>query len=213
MLKWLGISLVLTVALFVQACAPKSQEDCGFVQNVYGERISWRSDVPVTMYLHESVPSSMIPAIQSAAATWARTAGREIIRVVEYPREMGPLNPHKDGRNVIYFMNSWEANRASEQGRTSVYWIGDLIKEADIRLNAADFSFYWNGNVLTKAAKPERRSSSPVNIEALVLHEMGHVLGLKHKDGAGSVMATYLSSGDDRVNLAGTDSTSLQCEY
>ncbi|UXR65041.1 matrixin family metalloprotease [Bdellovibrio bacteriovorus] len=213
MVKWLGISLILTVALFVQACAPKSQDDCGFVQNVYGERISWKSDVPVTMYLHESVPDSMIPAIRSAAATWARTAGRDIIKIVEYPREMGPLNPHKDGRNVIYFMNAWEANRASEQGRTSVYWIGDLIKEADIRLNAADFSFYWNGNTLTTAAKSERKSSSPVNIEALVLHEMGHVLGLKHKDGSGSVMATYLSSGDDRVNLAGTDTASLQCEY
>lgn len=213
MLKWLGISLVLTVALFVQACAPKSQEDCGFVQNVYGERISWKSDVPVIMSLHESVPDSLIPAIRSAAATWARTAGRDIIKIVEYPREMGPLNPHKDGRNVIYFMNTWELNRASEQGRTSVYWIGDLIKEADIRLNAADFSFYWNANTLTTAAKPERRGSSPVNIEALVLHEMGHVLGLKHKDNDGSVMATYLSSGDDRVNLAGTDSTSLQCEY
>lgn len=213
MLKWLGISVVLTVALFVQACAPKSQEDCGFVQNVYGERISWKSDVPVTMYLHESVPDSMVPAIRSAAATWARTAGRDIIKIVEYPREIGPLNPHKDGRNIIYFMNTWELNRASEQGRTSVYWIGDLIKEADIRLNAADFSFYWNASTLTTAAKPERRSSSPVNIEALVLHEMGHVLGLKHKDNDGSVMATYLSSGDDRVNLAGTDSTSLQCEY
>lgn len=213
MLKWLGISLVLTLALSIQACAPKSQEDCGFVQNVYGERISWKSDVPVTMYLHESVPDSMIPAIRSAAATWARTAGRDIIKIVEHPRETGPLNPHKDGRNVIYFMNTWEANRSSEQGRTSVYWIGDLIKEADIRLNAADFSFYWNGSALTTAAKTERKSSSPVNIEALVLHEMGHVLGLKHKDGNGSVMATYLSSGDDRVNLAGTDTASLQCEY
>nr|BFD62374.1 hypothetical protein BdHM001_10550 [Bdellovibrio sp. HM001]BFD67722.1 hypothetical protein HAGR004_27440 [Bdellovibrio sp. HAGR004] len=213
MLKWLGISLILTVALSIQACAPKSQEDCGFVQNVYGERISWKSDVPVTMHLHESVPDSMVPAIRSAAATWARTAGRDIIKIVEYPRETGPLNPHKDGRNVIYFMNTWEANRSSEQGRTSVYWIGDLIKEADIRLNAADFSFYWNGSGLTTAAKPERKSSSPVNIEALVLHEMGHVLGLKHKDNNGSVMATYLSSGDDRVNLAGTDTASLQCEY
>lgn len=213
MWKWLGTALVLSIAMTIQACAPKSQQDCGFVQNVYGERISWKSDVPVTMYLHSSVPDSLVQPILDAAATWERTAGRRLFNIVTSPRDMGPMNPHKDGRNVIYFMNTWESNRASEQGRTSVYWIGDLIKEADIRLNAYDFSFYWQNQTLTNAVNAERRSSSPVNIEALVLHEMGHVLGLKHKDGAGSVMATYLSSGDDRVNLAEADTVNLQCEY
>ncbi|WII71387.1 matrixin family metalloprotease [Bdellovibrio sp. 22V] len=211
MWKWLGIFVVLTSVLTIQACAPKSQEDCGFVQNVYGERISWKSDVPVTMRIHSSVPDSMVPAILSAADTWERTAGRKLFNIVQYPRVQGPLNPHKDGENVIYLMNTWEDNRASEQGRTSVYWIGDLIKEADIRLNGADFGFYWNNSTLTQSIR--RQGSAPVNIEALVLHEMGHVLGLKHKDGAGSVMATYLAAGDDRVRVALTDEQSLQCEY
>ncbi|KYG62824.1 peptidase [Bdellovibrio bacteriovorus] len=213
MLKWLGTALVLITVISIQACAPKSQEDCGFVQNVYGERISWKSDVPVTMYIHAQVPDSMIPAILKAADTWEKTAGRKLFNIVTSTRYTGPINPHKDSVNVIYLMSSWEDNRASEQGRTSVYWIGDQIKEADIRLNAADFGFYWNGQTLTRAAKADRQGSAPVNIEALVLHEMGHVLGLKHKDGAGSVMATYLASGDDRVNLAGADQTALQCEY
>ncbi len=213
MWKWLGTALVLSIALIVQACAPKSQEDCGFVQNVYGERISWKSDAPVTMQLHTSIPDSMVPAIMRAAETWERTAGRKLINIIQYPRYSGPIVPHKDGQNIIYLMDTWESNRASEQGRTSVYWIGDLIKEADIRLNAYDFNFYWNNQRLTTAVNPARKTSGEVNIEALVLHEMGHVLGLKHKDGAGSVMATYLSSGDDRVNLAEVDSSALQCEY
>lgn len=213
MWKWLGTALVLSIALTIQACAPKSQEDCGFVQNVYGERISWKSDVPITLQLHTSVPDSMIPAIQKAADTWEKTAGRKLFNIVTYPRYSGPLTPHKDGQNIIYLMDTWESNRASEQGRTSVYWIGDLIKEADIRLNGSDFSFYWGSSTVWTAGKAERRNSSAVNIEALVLHEMGHVLGLKHKDGAGSVMATYLSSGDDRVNLAESDTSALQCEY
>ncbi|WP_415062540.1 matrixin family metalloprotease [Bdellovibrio sp.] len=213
MWKWLGTAVVLISILTIQACAPKSQEDCGFVQNVYGERISWKSDVPVTMYLHSSIPESMVPSIVAAADTWEKTAGRKLFNIITYPRYTGPMNPHKDGVNVIYLMNSWEDNRSSEQGRTSVYWIGDLIKEADIRLNRADFGFYWNGQTITRAAKSDRANSSPVNIEALVLHEMGHVLGLKHKDGAGSVMATYLASGDDRVRLALADEKALQCEY
>lgn len=213
MLKWLGTLCVLITVLSIQACAPKAQEDCGFVQNVYGERISWQSDVPVTMHLHSSIPDSMVPSILSAAETWEKTAGRKLFNIVVSPRYEGLANPHKDGVNVIYLLNTWEDSRGSEQGRTSVYWIGDLIKEADIRINAADFGFYWNNQTLTQAAKPSRAGQAPVNIEALVLHEMGHVLGLKHKDGAGSVMATYLSSGDDRVNLASADQAALSCEY
>lgn len=212
-IKWLGTAAVLISILTLQACAPKSQEDCGFVQNVYGERISWKSDVPVTMYIHASVPDSMVQAIQVAAETWDKTVGRKIFNIIAYPKLTGPINPHQDGKNVIYLMDNWEANRSSEQGRTSVYWIGDLIKEADIRLNAADFGYYWRGQTLSKASKVDRQNSGPVNVEALVLHEMGHVLGLKHKDSDGSVMATYLAAGDDRTNLAGTDSASLQCEY
>ncbi|MEN0059235.1 MAG: matrixin family metalloprotease, partial [Bdellovibrio sp.] len=79
--------------------------------------------------------------------------------------------------------------------------------------NGSDFGFYWKEEELTEAAKSSRKGSSRVNIEALVLHEMGHVLGLKHKDGDSSVMATYLAGGDDRVNVAATDKKALQCEY
>lgn len=213
MLKWLGTACVLSIMLIVQACAPKSQMDCGFVQNVYGERISWQTESAVQMRLHESVPDSMIPAILAAAETWDRQAGRKVLEIVAEPRVKGPANPHKDGVNVIYLLDSWESNRSSEQGRTSIYWIGDLIKEADVRLNAADFGFYWRGDTLTRANKNERSSMAPVNIEALVLHEFGHVLGLKHNDTGGSVMATYLASGDDRVRLAAVDESSLKCEY
>lgn len=213
MLKLLRAILVLLLVLSIQACAPKPQEDCGFVQNVYGERISWQSDVPVTMQLHADIPESMVPAILSAAESWEKTAGRKLFNIVTYPRYTGPINPHKDGVNVIYFMKTWEANRSSEQGRTSVYWIGDLIKEADIRLNGLDFGFYWNDQTLTRSEKTSRLGQAPVNFEALVLHELGHVLGLKHKDTNGSVMATYLASGDDRVNVAGVDETALRCEY
>ncbi len=213
MLKWLGTAAVLITALLIQACAPKSENDCGFVQNVYGERVSWKGTIPITLYIHSSVPQSMVPVIQAAADTWEKTSGRKLFNIVTANRYNGPLNPHQDGVNVIYFMNTWEENQSSEQGRTSIYWIGDQIKEADIRLNAADFGFYWQNQKISSAYKPTRASSDPVNIEALALHEMGHVLGLKHKDGAGSVMATYLAAGDDRVRLAGVDETDLQCEY
>ncbi|UYL09563.1 matrixin family metalloprotease [Bdellovibrio sp. SKB1291214] len=205
MLKWIGVTSLVVMALALGACAPKSQDSCGFVQNSYGERVSWKAEVPVTMYLHTSVPEEYVGAIVSAAQTWEKSAGRKLFNIVTTPRVSGPNSPRQDGKNVIYFMDTWETERGSEQARTSVLWRGDQINETDIRVNTKDFTFYWN----------QSKSGSSVNIEALILHEMGHVLGLKHNDdkAASSVMQTYLRSGDDRTEPSATDTTDLKCEY
>lgn len=205
MLKLIGVASMLIGALFLQACAPKSQDSCGFVQNSYGERVSWKAEVPVTMYLHTSVPEEYVGAIVAAAHTWEESAGRKLFNIVTTPRISGQNSPRQDGKNVIYFMDTWESDRPFEQARTSVLWKGDQINETDIRVNTKDFTFYWN----------QGKSRSSVNIEALMLHEMGHVLGLKHNDEetAGSVMATYLANGTDRTEPSSVDTTDLKCEY
>jgi hypothetical protein len=202
MWKWIGVASLVVMALTLEACAPKSQDSCGFVQNAYGERVSWKADVPVTMYLHESVPEQYVAAIVSASQTWERSSGRRLFNIVTSPRITGPNKPTQDGKNVIYFMDTWESDKLSEQARTTVLWNGDQIKETDIRVNTK-FTFYWN----------QGKSGSAVNIEALILHEMGHVLGLKHNDQGASVMATYLKNGDDRTELASQDTVDLKCEY
>lgn len=207
--------LCVLIAFGLQACAPKSQEDCGFLQNVYGERISWKGEVPITVYIHDSVPEEYVGAIEAAAKTWQDATGKHLINLVINQRISGPLNPQKDSRNIIYYSNIWEADKVSEQARTSVYWIGDQIKEADMRINAAKdgegkpyFKYYWNQPGITSTA-----IANAVNIEALVIHEMGHMLGLKHKETGGSVMATYLANNTDRVNVPETDRSALKCEY
>lgn len=205
----LATFLVIPIIAFaLQACAPKAQEDCGFVQNVYGERISWKGQYPITMYVHESVPESFYPAIQAAAKTWQDASGKALFNIVTNQKVYGPINPQKDSTNIIYFLKTWEEDKPSEQARTSIHWIGDQVKEADIRINGK-FTYYWDQDTKTTASA---RASS-INIEALVIHELGHVLGLKHQDGGNSVMATYLSNNSDRVNIADTDKSALQCEY
>ena len=120
MLKWIMAAVLIATGLSIQACAPKSQDDCGFVQNVYGERISWKGSIPITMYVHSSVPSEYHAAIQSAADVWEKQAGRKLFEIVTQPLT-GPINPIKDGSNIIYLMKNWEADRSSEQARTSIY--------------------------------------------------------------------------------------------
>jgi hypothetical protein len=198
--------------LGLQACGPnalsflqpsyKAQDDCGFVQNVYGERISWKGKTPIVIHVHESYPPQFNAALESAMKRWETAVGHPLFQLGSYGVK-GPLTPRQDGTNLIYMMNTWEDDKTSEQARTSVYWVGDTIKEADIRLNGKNFTFYSD--------KPS--SNSDVHLESILVHELGHVFGLKHKDGAGSVMATYLASMSVRTGIANTDLNSMRCEY
>jgi len=180
----------------------KPQFDCGFVQNIYGERISWKNNLPIKFHIHESVPVEYRAIIISSMRKWEDVAGRPMFQVISqgYP---GPTRPRQDGLNIIYWLTSWDPNRSSEQGRTSVYWIGNEIREADIRINALNFNYYID--------KP--KSLRDVHFESLMIHELGHVLGLRHIDEGQSVMGTYLSSNTERNSLSELDISSLQCEY
>lgn len=208
MWKYAILTTATAIALILAACSPKSQESCGFVQNVYGERISWKGVLPVPLYLHESFPEKYVPALQAAMNDWERTTGKKMFTLETEKRISGPKAPVKDGKNIIYFMSQeeWEAGKLEEQARTSIYWIGDQLKEADMKINGK-YSFYENA-----AADPKLKSGS-INMEALLIHELGHVLGLKHKETDGSVMETSLSNNTDRVRIAETDKSALQCEY
>ncbi len=207
---WLVTVAILSTIFGVVACAPKAQNDCGYVQNVYGERISWKGRLPIELSVHESFPTDKDDALKTAIKTWNESAGREVFRLKSTTRVKGPLTPMKDRENVLYYYDetktetSWEADKTSEQARTSVYWVGDLIQEADIRVNGM-FHFY------TLATTDQ--SDGKVNMEALLIHELGHVLGLKHKDEGGSVMATYLAESTERTKISDADLQALRCEY
>jgi hypothetical protein len=194
------------MALFISGCGPKSksQLDCGFVQNVYGERISWKGKLPILLYIHKSFPSSYYTALDRAIRAWDEAAGKPLFRVVGYGVYAGD-QPAQDGINMIYFMNQWESNKKTEQGRTSVYWFGDEIREADVRVNAKDFN-YFQAN--------ESPNLGAVNLDSLLVHELGHVVGLKHNDVIGdSVMGTYLMNGRTRIAITEADKQNLNCEY
>jgi len=206
----LGVILVLTTA-WLSACGRltesvvpsyESQESYGFVQNVYGQRISWKSELPIRLSLHESVPQEFYSALEDAIQQWEKSVGRPLFQIVSY-KVSGPLQPRQDGVNLIYWMNTWDDNRASEQALTSVYWIGAQIKEADIRINAKNFTFYLH----------QPKTGRDVHLQSLLVHELGHVLGLKHTDTGSSVMATYLAANATRTVISETDIKSIRYEY
>lgn len=220
---WLGL-----ISLFT-GCPAKPHNDCGFLQDVYGQRISWKDKYPVTVYIHSSVPKSLRPAIYRAAATWESIIGRKVFDISEDSSKLSS-EPTRDGKNGIYFLSNWESDKLSEQGRTSVLWAGDEIQEADIRINHYSYSFYEQTpdqlvSSISETYKAYQRSDGVNNtssgvsysFEALMLHEMGHFLGLKHRESSGkdqgTVMATKLAAFNNRVVPAESDREAVKCEY
>ncbi|MES3037227.1 MAG: matrixin family metalloprotease [Bdellovibrionota bacterium] len=196
--------------LFVMGCT--KSRDCGFVQNVNGDRISWKHQIPIVLQIHSSFPKQNLGALKQAIEVWNKEAGENLFVLNTSDIIKGEVKIKKDGANVIYFANSWDEERASEQAKTSVYWKNDRIIEADIRVNASDFKFYSDADSMDER-RIAQQTESAVHLKSLFVHELGHVLGLKHNDKNPSVMATYLQNNAVRTALSMGDRDSLKCEY
>ncbi len=194
---------LLLLGLFFQACAqkPEPQENCNFVQNSLKRRVSWENDVPVIFYIHRSVPGEYFNDIEQALDKWNARFGRNLLKLGGWTNATDL--PQKDNANIIYWLSEWESDRSFEQARTTIYWSSDRIYEADIRVNAKNFEFFSGEN-------PVKGS---VDLQSLILHELGHALGLAHTQGQGSVMVTTLASATLRREPSEIDLTSLSCEY
>jgi predicted Zn-dependent protease len=198
---------ILMGLVLVQACGRKLQPEpaCNFVQNQNMQRVSWSHSLPVTIYLDSSVPLEFEPAIVSAVAKW-NAVGQSVMNRDFF--NIGSGSPgssriEQDGYSKIYFLNTWEANRPSEQARTTVYWMGSDIYESDMRVNHKNFDFFMSS----------RPDPAKVHLESLIIHELGHMLGLAHTAIAGSVMKVSLENGLDRSIIGQPDINSIQCEY
>ncbi len=199
---------IIAGLILVQACGRKlpSQPSCNFVQNSELQRVSWKTDLPITMYLDASVPYNYVQAIQAAMNIW-NAQGQATIQKDYFKLGTGSPgsgSPGVDGYSKIYYLNNWEADRPNEQARTTIYWTGAKIYEADMRLNGFNFQFY------TDNTQPD---NAKVNLQSLVLHELGHVLGMAHDQEATSVMQPSLANGLLRITPGVVDIQSLNCEY
>jgi hypothetical protein len=196
-------NLILLSLLVLAGCSqkPAPQDSCNFVQNSDIQRVSWKSNLPVSLYVHTSFPPEYMEALKAAIEQWTDKLGRPLFKISGTLG--GPNLAKRDGVSAIYWMTDWEADKSGEQARTTIYWEGTQIEEADMKLNAKDFQI--------SDASP--LTGLQIDAESLMLHELGHVLGLQHNTTQTSVMAATLKYDQVRQVPYPVDVSSLKCEY
>ena len=204
---------IIGMSLILQACGGISPEtSCNFVQNSDKQRVSW-ANLPVKVFLHESIPSERIADIEAAVEHWNQVSQVPLIQIVSH-KATGNLAPTRDGVSLVTWHENWGNDNHKEQARTTINWAKSKIYESDIKVNAQSFIYHDDG------------FGTPfVDLTSLMIHEFGHLLGLAHNEDVDSVMKSKLGFGVRRgysldlatneveTDIREVDKNSMSCEY
>lgn len=187
----------------VNSLATASETDCGFVQNAYGQRVSWKKNIPVTLVIHKSYPTEYRNTLKKAAQLWSDAAGMTLFQFTEESTPEASDKPQKDAINTVHWLQEWPEQQKNLQALTNLYWKNNLLYESDVFVDAKYFNFF-----IDTAQTPQ-----DLHLESLLIHELGHVLGLKHRSTVPSVMWAILEGSAIRNALTAADRSTLKCEY
>ncbi len=189
--------LIVFLILNISCAKPVPQKSCNFLMNSSGQRISWHHALPIVYYVHNDFPKQYIVNLDRAIKLWEDTTGRNLFQFNGYVHG----TPYQDGLSIIYWLNEWEPEKPNEQARTTVYWTGDQIYEFDMRVNNKNFKWI------------DGHKYDSVDIESVLIHELGHALGLAHHGDIRSVMFPQLPNDYVRTTLTEDNINSINCVY
>ncbi len=195
--------VTLGFVILMSACAPQPEpeESCNFVQNSQGQRVSWKHR-NLSIGVDVNIPQRFRVAIEESLDEWEIQSNKSF-----FGSEIVDMQPSEVAKFDISFVwrKDWEDDKRAEQARTLIKYKGDDLYRAVIYINNEHNDFY-----VSEADKDSRE----VHMFSLLVHEVGHALGLDHIHTGHSVMETRLASGTERP-LAQEDLAvaSLSCEY
>jgi len=197
--------LMSTLTLTVQAAAWKTCD---------GKAQTWRSDW-TNMYVSTvSMPIGSVWDLQTQymMSEWRDVGGSNFTYYIG--RDTDGSSNTSNGKNEISFKyKPNDGYLGVTSSRYKCYWFFGWrygILEADIHLNTR---YSWTTSAFTGSA-----TGSPYNFELVVLHELGHALGLQHYDGRPDTMNTYYYNGGpnghyNKVEPHGDDRFGLRILY
>lgn len=169
---------------------------------------TWRpSDLPVTMALAGVWPSGVTEADANAAIDLSMRAWSlpscTSAKLSLLPTRALASDGAMDGRNdVIVHLADWPtALEAGAVAHTVIYVSGDRIVEADVHVNAKDYSFSLSD------------VPGKIDLQSVLTHELGHVLGIGHSDDKRATMAAGVPAGVAARSLEDDDVAAVCALY
>ena len=193
-LGWLSIALCLAIAspLFAFQRETTDDDDCDEDIGVNcahrGTALAWRSD-PVLFYINNFGSGidfgDALDAARSAFSTWQDASNDHI--VFEFGGETNGGSDGNDGRNTIHFpsLGGGASDTFAQSVLTYDSRTGEIF-DVDVELNGDEpFAILPEGQV--NAFDPR------VDLQSVLTHEAGHVLGLAHENRFGTSTVMFFS--------------------
>lgn len=142
------------------------------------------------------VTEETIQAITNATLAWQNISG---VKFVYKGITNQNLSSSPDDKLVIGWLDQQTFIQAAGNyaGFTRTWWRGNNVIDSDVSLNIGD----------------KHMTSSINNLQALMTHEFGHVLGLDHSDNPGSIMYSPYHTYEYQMSLRTDDVNAARSLY
>ncbi|MBN1796968.1 MAG: matrixin family metalloprotease [Spirochaetales bacterium] len=162
---------LLLPLFFLPACG----KDDSVVNRVQENSVHRRAENIIEYYLNTEANELTETAVQTAFDNWQRISHFTFVY-----KGRNRAGIRKDGKNTVSFLTRWPREVAVTKIAWCQNWYDDKdnIIESDIILNMT----------LTKFTTLHTNSKNAYYIEGVLIHEIGHMIGLDHIESDTSVM-------------------------